>query len=99
MMQAGGKGTALRPGHRNNAGDSDAAHPGIKKMAGIVAVADFTPAVREPEDIAAPQVWRSVRNDPAGRGSSASRSTTSSISQRPSGSSRNPAAWLITFSS
>ena len=38
-------------------------------------------------------------NDPAGRGSSASRSTVSSTSQRPSGSPGNPAAWLIAFSS
>ena len=54
MMQADGKGIALRPGHRKGAGGgSDAAHPGIKKMAEIVAVADFTPAVRDPEDIAA----------------------------------------------
>ena len=53
MMQADGKGIALRPEHRKGSG-ADAAHPGIKKMAEIVAVADFTPAVREPEDIAAP---------------------------------------------
>src|ERR1019366_2741083 len=53
MMQAGGKGIALRPEHRKGAGkDSDSAHPGIKKMAEIVAVADFTPAVRDPGDIA-----------------------------------------------
>ena len=43
MMQADGKGVALRPEHRKGAGKSDAGHPGIKKMAEIVAVADFTP--------------------------------------------------------
>ena len=37
MMQADGKGIAMRPEHRR--GKSDAAHPGIKKMAEIVAVA------------------------------------------------------------
>ena len=37
MMQAGGKGIAMRPEHRASAGqETDAAHPGIKKMAGIV---------------------------------------------------------------
>src|SRR5216684_3159515 len=62
MMQADGKGIAVRPGHRASAGkDSDSAHPGIKKMAEIVAVADFTPAVREPEDIAAPPARRKER--------------------------------------
>jgi hypothetical protein len=45
----------MRPEHRRNAGKEDGTLPGIKKMAGIVAVADFTPAVREPEDIAAPR--------------------------------------------
>lgn len=49
MMQADGKGIALRPEHRKGGG-TDAAHPGIKKMAEVVAVADFTPAVREPEE-------------------------------------------------
>ena len=68
MMQAGGKGIAVRPGHRKGAGkDSDAAHPGIKKMAGIVAVADFTPAVRDPEDIAAPPARRKERPGPHAR--------------------------------
>jgi len=38
--------------------------PGIKKMAEIVAVADFTPAVREPEDIAAPAARRKARPGP-----------------------------------
>jgi hypothetical protein len=41
----------MRPEHRGNAGGQDGTRPGIKKMAGIVAVADFTPAVREPGDI------------------------------------------------
>ena len=45
MMQGDGKGIALRPEHRKGGG-TDPAHPGIKKMAEIVAVADFTPAVR-----------------------------------------------------
>ena len=58
MMQADGKGIAMRPEHRKNAGKADAGHPGIKKMAEIVAVADFTPAIREPEDIAAPPAAR-----------------------------------------
>ena len=49
MMQADRKGIALRPEHRKGGG-TDAAHPGIKKMAEVVAVADFTPAVREPEE-------------------------------------------------
>jgi hypothetical protein len=53
MLQADGKGIAVRPEHRPGAG-SDATHPGVKKMAEIVAVARFTPAVRAPEDIAAP---------------------------------------------
>ena len=45
MMQADGKGIAMRPEHRASAGkDTDAAHPGIKKMAEIVAVAAVTPA-------------------------------------------------------
>ena len=48
MMQGDGKGIAMRPEHRRNAGKEDGARPGIKKMAEIVAVADFTPAVREP---------------------------------------------------
>ena len=47
MMQGDGKGIALPPEHRKGGG-ADPAHPGIKKMAEIVAVADFTPAVREP---------------------------------------------------
>src|SRR5260370_533178 len=53
MMQGDGKGIAMRPEHRRNAGKGDGTRPGIKKMAEIVAVADFTPAVREPQDIAA----------------------------------------------
>ena len=53
MMQGDGKGIAMRPERRKNGGKSDPARPGIKKMAEIVAVADFTPAVREPGDIAA----------------------------------------------
>jgi len=68
MMQADGKGIAMRPEHRKGAdGGSDAAHPGVKKMAEIVAVADFTPAVREPEDIAAPPARRTERPGPQAR--------------------------------
>jgi len=68
MMQADGKGIAMRPEHRASAGkDSDAAHPGIKKMAEIVAVADFTPAVRDPEDIAAPPARRKAHPGPQAR--------------------------------
>jgi hypothetical protein len=68
MMQADGKGIAMRPEHRKGAGGgSDAAHPGVKKMAEIVAVADFTPAVRDPEDIAAPPARRKERPGPQAR--------------------------------
>src|ERR1035437_7742386 len=68
MMQADGKGIAMRPEHRKGAGkDSDSAHPGIKKMAEVVAVADFTPAVREPGDIAAPPARRKERPGPQAR--------------------------------
>ena len=43
MMQGDGKGIAMRPEHRRNAGKEDGTRPGVKKMAEIVAVADFTP--------------------------------------------------------
>jgi hypothetical protein len=80
MMQADGKGIAMRPEHRKGAGkDSDAAHPGIKKMAEIVAVADFTPAVREPEDIAAPPARRRERPGPQARDKWVAASVTESI--------------------
>ena len=80
MMQAGGKGIAMRPGHRASAGkETDSAHPGIKKMAEIVAVADFTPAVREPEDIAAPQARRKERPGPHARGKWVAASITGTI--------------------
>ena len=39
----------------------------IKKMAEVIAVADFTPAVREPEDIAAPQALRNAHPGPVAR--------------------------------
>jgi len=64
MLQADGKGIAVRPEHRARAG-SDAAHPGVKKMAEIVAVARFTPAVRVPQDIAAPAARRAEHPGPA----------------------------------
>ena len=67
MMQADGKGIAMRPEHRKGGG-TDPAHPGIKKMAEVVAVADFTPAVREPEDIAAPPARRRAHPRPGGPG-------------------------------
>ena len=82
MMQAGGKGIAMRPGHRKGASagkEPDAAHPGIKKMAGIVAVADFTPAVREPEDIAAPPARRKERPGPQARDKWVAASVTETI--------------------
>ena len=79
MMQGDGKGIALRPEHRKNAGKADTAHPGIKKMAEIVAVADFTPAVREPEDIAAPRARRRAHPGPKARDKWVSASITESI--------------------
>lgn len=80
MMQADGKGIALRPEHRTNAGkETDSAHPGIKKMAEIVAVAGFTPAVREPEDIAAPPARRKEHPGPQARGKWVSASITEDI--------------------
>ena len=79
MMQGDGKGIALRPEHRKNAGKSDAAHPGIKKMAEIVAVADFTPAPREPEDIAAPPARRKAHPGPVARDKWVSASITEDI--------------------
>ena len=79
MMQGDGKGIAMRPEHRKNAGKADTAHPGIKKMAEIVAVADFTPAAREPEDIAAPQARRRACPGPKARDKWVSASITSDI--------------------
>ncbi len=78
MMQGDGKGIAMRPEHRKNGG-TDPAHPGVKKMAEIVAVADFTPAVREPEDIAAPQARRQAHPGPKARDKWVSASVTESI--------------------
>ena len=79
MMQADGKGIALRPEHRKDAGKADAAHPGIKKMAEIVAVADFTPAAREPQDIAAPPARRQAHPGPKARDKWVAASITSDI--------------------
>ena len=79
MMQADGKGIALRPEHRKGGGQADAAHPGIKRMAEIVAVADFTPAVREPEDIAAPSARRRAHPGPVARDKWVSASITGDI--------------------
>ncbi len=79
MMQADGKGIALRPEHRKGTGKTDAAHPGIKKMAEIVAVADFTPAIREPADIAAPPAHRKEHPGPTARDKWVSASITDDI--------------------
>lgn len=79
MMQGDGKGVALRPEHRKGGG-TDPAHPGIKKMAEVVAVADFTPAVREPEDIAAPPAAR--RTPAPSRGTNGYRPPSPATSQR-----------------
>jgi len=65
-MQADGKGIALRPEHRTSA-KSDSTHPGVTKMAEIVAVTTFTPAARQPEDIAAPAARRKEHPGPAAR--------------------------------
>jgi hypothetical protein len=79
MMQADGKGIAMRPEHRKDKGKQDGTRPGIKKMAEIVAVAGFTPAVREPEDIAAPPARRKERPGPKARDKWVSASVTESI--------------------
>jgi len=79
MMQGGGKGIAMRPEHRRNAGKEDGTRPGIKKMAEIVAVAGFTPAVREPEDIAAPPARRQAHPGPKARDKRVPASVTESI--------------------
>jgi hypothetical protein len=79
MMQADGKGIAMRPEHRKNAGKEDGTRPGVKKMAEIVAVADFTPAVRDPEDIAAPPARRKAHPGPQARDKWVSASVTESI--------------------
>jgi len=79
MMQGDGKGIAMRPEHRKTAGKDDGIRPGIKKMAEIVAVADFTPAVREPEDIAAPPARRQAHPGPKARDKWVSASVTESI--------------------
>ena len=79
MMQGDGKGIAMRPEHRRNAGKEDGTRPGIKKMAEIVAVADFTPAVRQPEDIAAPPARRQAHPGPKARDKWVSASVTESI--------------------
>jgi hypothetical protein len=79
MMQADGKGIAMRPEHRKGAGKADAGHPGVKKMAEIVAVADFTPAPREPEDIAAPPARRKAHPGPRARDKWVSASVTGDI--------------------
>src|SRR6266568_5163953 len=80
MMQADGKGIAMRPEHRASAGkETSAAHPGIKKMAEIVAVAAVTPAAREPGDIAAPPARRKEHPGPKARDKWVSASITGDI--------------------
>ena len=79
MMQGDGKGIAMRPEHRKNAGKDDGTRPGVKKMAEVVAVADFTPAVRDPEDIAAPPARRKAHPGPQARDKWVSASVTSDI--------------------
>ena len=79
MMQGDGKGIAMRPEHRKHASKEDGTRPGIKKMAGIVAVAGFTPAVREPQDIAAPPARRQAHPGPEARDKWVSASITESI--------------------
>src|ERR1019366_6710125 len=79
-MQADGKGIAMRPEHRASAGqETDAAHPGIKKMAEIVAVATVPPAVRDPGDIAAPPARRKEHPGPVARDKWVAASITDSI--------------------
>jgi hypothetical protein len=79
MMQGDGKGIAMRPEHRKNKGKQDGTRPGIKKMAEIVAVAGFTPAVRAPEGIAAPPARRRAHPGPKARDKWVSASVTESI--------------------
>jgi hypothetical protein len=79
MMQGDGKGIAMRPEHRKSAGKEDGTRPGIKKMAEIVAVADFTPAIRQPQDIAAPPARRQAHPGPKARDKWVSASVTESI--------------------
>jgi hypothetical protein len=79
MMQGDGKGIAMRPEHRKSAGKEDGTRPGIKKVAEIVAVADFTPAVREPQDTAAPPARRQAHPGPKARDKWVSASVTESI--------------------
>src|SRR5260370_1241044 len=79
MMQGDGKGIAMRPEHRKGAGKEDGTRPGVKKMAEIVAVADFTPAVREPGDIAAPPPRLPAHPGPKARDKWVSASVTESI--------------------
>ena len=55
MMQGDGKGIAMRPEHRKNAGKTDSARPGIKKMAEIVAIHRLHPGdCREPKETSPP---------------------------------------------
>src|SRR5260370_1153238 len=79
MMQGDGKGIAMRPEHRRNAGREDGTRPGIKNMAEIVAVAALTPPVRAPEDIAAPPARRRAPPGPEARAQRGSASVTASL--------------------
>src|SRR5216683_1301510 len=71
---------ALAAYHLASAGkETSAAHPGIKKMAEIVAVAAVTPAAREPGDIAAPPARRKEHPGPKARDKWVSASITGDI--------------------
>lgn len=55
LLQADGKGIAMLAAHRKtNGGATDATHPGIKRLAEIVAVADLKSSPRTADDIMAP---------------------------------------------
>jgi hypothetical protein len=58
LLQADGKGIDMLPKDRKNGGRTDATHPGIKRLAEIVAVADLTPSPRKADDIVCPPAVR-----------------------------------------
>jgi len=58
---------------------SDSTHPGVKKIAEIVAVTTFTPAARTTEDIAAPAARRAEHPGPTARDTWVSASITDDI--------------------
>ncbi|HEX6521961.1 MAG TPA: hypothetical protein VF070_18435 [Streptosporangiaceae bacterium] len=79
MMQGDGAGIALRPGQPTGAGTADAGQPGITTMAEIVAVADLIPAIREPQDTAAPPARRQAHPGTEARGKWVAASVTDSV--------------------